>query len=191
MTAEFEQVRHELSGALEFELMLGGINVHGTQPIGQYGRRFLARLWREVADTTGVTFGELHSGDYVHNSVLPCLAVLAAARVQPGCEFEVLRKLQSAFFLNGENINDAGTIERVIQAQGLPIHEVRNLMDDSAVQEQLRFQVDAAKRFGTQAMPSLLVQRRGPQAELNLLAGGYVDAAMLKNLLQVGVSATA
>ena len=57
MADEFNEAMSTLQEGVEFDLLLGGINTHGTQPIGAYGRRYLMRLWREVADTTGQLSG--------------------------------------------------------------------------------------------------------------------------------------
>jgi protein-disulfide isomerase-like protein with CxxC motif len=36
---------------------IGGVNTHGTQPIGDHGRRLLMHIWRDVQATTGQRFG--------------------------------------------------------------------------------------------------------------------------------------
>ena len=184
MDADFAQARRRYAGEIHFELMLGGINVHGTQPIGQYGRRFLARLWREVSETTGVSFGELYAGDYVHNSVLPCLALQAMKTLREDAVFDCLEKLQQAFFLEGVNITDRDELAQLVSAFGVDMRAYNKLLDDPAQLEILRFQFNAAQTYGTSALPSVLVDpSRPPSGELRLLAGGYVDAGMLGALI--------
>jgi putative protein-disulfide isomerase len=180
MATDFENARRKLKETVPFDLMLGGINVHGTQPIGDYGRRFLMRLWREVADTTGQEFGFELPDEYVHNSVLPCLAVEAARDAGIDAAFELLHKLQYRFFVQGRDITDADLLVEEAQTVGIAPDVLRERSADPAYLARVRFQFDNAKQFGTQALPSLLVEKDGA---LQLLAGGYVDAPMLEELL--------
>ncbi len=180
MATEFERAREALSGRFEFDLMLGGINPHGTQPIGDYGRRFLMKLWKEVEATTGAPFGYRFPEEYVHNSVLPCLVLEAVRAELNKAPFEMLHELQRRFFVEGRNINDLAELLSVVEHFGVGTEKVETAITDPGLKERLLFQFDSANSFGTNAMPSLLV---GTGPELRLLAGGYVDAPMLTTLL--------
>jgi len=180
MATEFEQARAELAERVEFDLMLGGINTHGTQPIGDYGRRFLMRLWREVADTTGQEFGFKLPDEYVHNSVTACLAVEAVRDLTGSVPFEYLHALQEAFFRYGRDITSVELLVEVAEGCGVEAQALRARMEEPATLERIRFQFDNTGAFGTNALPSLLIERDGA---LTLFAGGYMDAAMLGELL--------
>ncbi len=182
MAADFDQARARLAGLVEFELLLGGINTHGTQPVGDYGRRYLTRLWREVEATTGQPFGYRFPEDYVHNSTLPCMAVEAVRQVAGEVPFDYLRYLQSLFFLQAENINALDKLLEAATDLGLSAPAVAAWIKNDSLAQRVRFQFEHAGAFGTQAMPSLLMQN-APDGELTLLAGGYVDAAMLTDLV--------
>ena len=80
MAGAVEEAAHRLADQVTFELLLGGINTHATQPIGEFGRRHLMKLWQEVRETTGQRFGfELPEG-LIYNSHLPCVAIEARDR---------------------------------------------------------------------------------------------------------------
>ena len=181
---DFEQARQTLQHKLTFDLMLGGINTHGTQPIGQYGRRLLHKLWTEVATTTGQPFGQLFSSEYVHNSLLPCLAVQALTDFQERPAFEYLHQLQKMFFVGGVNINDQAVLVHAATAYNITQSEMVARMADPNLLAKVKFQFDNATQYGTQALPSLLVARQGSDNELTLFSGGYVDANMLTKLLK-------
>ncbi len=66
------------------------------------------------------------------------------------------------------------------ESHGIDPNLLQTQVYDPGVQERVRFQFDNASAFGTNALPSLLIERDG---KLQLFAGGYVDAAMLKELL--------
>ena len=56
MADAIDEVRERFLDQCDFDIQLGGINTHGTRPIGDYGRRRLKRLWEEESAVTGVTF---------------------------------------------------------------------------------------------------------------------------------------
>jgi len=178
MADEFLLARERLAEQVDFDLMLGGINVHGTQPIGDYGRRFLMKLWREVADTTGQTFGFKLPEEYVHNSVAPCLVLEAVREATDSAPFDLLHDLQRRFFVTGEDITDLQLLSEQAAEHG--VENLKARMHDEALRERLRFQFDNAGAFGTNAMPSLLIEEQGT---MRLLAGGYVDAGMMETLI--------
>ncbi len=178
MARDFEAARAALADAFEFDLMLGGINTHGTQPIGAYGRRYLMKLWQEVEATTGQAFGFALPDEYVHNSVLPCLLLEAWREDHAAPPFALLHELQARFFVRGENISDPDLLSNV--AEAFEVADFASRVGDPSLTERLRFQFDNAGAFGTNALPSLLIEdERG----LRLLAGGYVDAEMMQSLL--------
>ncbi len=179
MADDFRDALTELAAEAEFDLMLGGINTHGSQPIGDYGRRYLMKLWREVADTTGQKFGFQLPDSYVHNSVLPCLLLEAARDATGAPPFELLHALQARFFVAGEDITSMDLLAAMAEEQG--IEDFAAQTRDAGMLERLRFQFEHAGSFGTNALPSLLIEDvRG----LRLLAGGYVDGEMLVSLVR-------
>lgn len=180
MADEFRQAQEQLIGQATFDLMLGGINTHGTQPIGDYGRRFLMKLWREVADTTGQAFGFKLPDEYIHNSMLACLAVEVVRDLSGSPPFEYLRAVQERFFVHGENVNDLDVLHD-LAPDGLDRKAFSDKVHAPSVVERVRFQFEHAGAFGTNALPSLLIEEDG---KLQLFAGGYVDAQMLVGLIQ-------
>jgi protein-disulfide isomerase-like protein with CxxC motif len=179
MANEFRLAQVQLAGQVEFDLMLGGINTHGTQPIGDYGRRFLMKLWREVVDTTGQDFGFKLPEQYVHNSMLACMAIEAVRDLIEAPPFEYLHAVQERFFVHGENINDLDVLYD-LAPDGLDSQSFSDRVHAPGIVERVKFQFDNAGAFGTTALPSLLVEGGG---KLQLLAGGYVDAQMLVELV--------
>lgn len=180
MADDFDKSLQTLDEQVDFDLMLGGINTHGTQPIGDYGRRFLFRLWREVADTTGQKFGFQLPDEYIHNSARTCLAIEAMRELSGTIPFGYLHSLQRRFFVYAEDITQEQLL--VTQAVDFGADETlfRQIMNAPGTLERVRFQFENATLFGTQALPSLLVEQDG---RLQLLAGGYVDAEMFKQII--------
>lgn|GEM_PF-584375 len=181
MSNDIDLARETHRPDVTYDLLFGGINTQGNQPIGEYGRRYLRRLWQEVAATTGQRFGDLVPEAYIHNSKLPCLALEAVRLLTQRAPFDFLRKLQTSFFLEQKNISERATLLKLTSESGYDAGEVDRLIDSTEVNARIDFQFENAGAFGTEAMPSVLIE---DHRSMRLLAGGYVDADMLDQLLK-------
>ena len=149
MAAAVEAAAHELEGEVAFDLLLGGINTHATQPIGDFGRRHLMRLWHEVRDTTGAPFGFKLPEPFVYNSTLPCVAIEALRRRNHGIPpFGYLHRLQQCLFEEGRNINSAEVLDWVAQEFGWAPGELRRELDDSGLLGSARAQFESSRGYG-------------------------------------------
>ncbi|MXX29396.1 MAG: hypothetical protein F4X31_04335 [Gammaproteobacteria bacterium] len=174
MTPEVDRARAVLPEA--FDLLLGGINVHGTQPIGEFGRSHLMGIWREVQATTGQAFGFKLPTPLIYNSTLPCIAVQAVRKVLGVPPFDYLHRLQERFFVEGVDINDLETLAATAQECGVDREAFLQAAGSEKVRAAVRFQMNTSRDFGTNALPSVLAEWGG---ERRLLAGGYLNAEAL------------
>ena len=174
MTPEVDRARAVLPEA--FDLLLGGINVHGTQPIGEFGRSHLMGIWREVQATTGQAFGFRLPTPLIYNSTLPCIAVQAVREALGVPPFAYLHHLQERFFVEGVDINDLETLAAAANDHGVDREAFLKAAGSERVRAAVRFQMNTSRDFGTNALPSVLCEHNG---ERRLLAGGYLDAEAL------------
>ncbi|MCB1647697.1 MAG: DsbA family protein, partial [Pseudomonadales bacterium] len=56
MLPDFEQVRLHLGDSVEYELMLGGVQLGAKGQLASYNETMLFSLWREVTAVTGQQF---------------------------------------------------------------------------------------------------------------------------------------
>jgi putative protein-disulfide isomerase len=175
--AALDRARRLLAPRVEFDLLLGGINVDSRNPVGRYGRARLSRLWQEVATVTGQPFAPaLPEAPFVYNSAYLC-AVLEAVRERSGAPpFALLHALQEAFFARSENVTEWTVLRNLLGRAGEPVEVVRHLATTDGVRARTEAGFARARAHGTQAMPSLLLDVDG---SCRLLAGGYLDAATL------------
>ena len=177
MTQEVNRARAVMPKA--FDVLLGGINVHGTQPIGEFGRDHLMGIWREVHATTGQAFGFKLPTPLIYNSTLPCIAVQAVRELLGAPPFDYLHRLQERFFVEGVDINNLETLAGTAVGFGVGRKDFFEAAGSEKVRAEVRFQMNTSRDFGTNALPSVLSER---ESERRLLAGGYLDAEALLEL---------
>lgn len=188
MSGAVEEAAHQLSGEVEFELVLGGINTAATRPLGEFGRRHLMTLWREVAVTTGQPFGMKLPDPFVFNSTLPCIAVEAFRQRTGAPPFGFLHRLQQCFFEEGRNIAALDVLDRVAWEFGWSEGELLTELADTGLERSARAQFDSARSYGTSALPNVVFEQDGRR---RLLFGGYVDSQMMVTLIRQAESAPA
>ena len=181
-TPHFEAAMGKLEGRADFDIVLGGINVHSTKPVGAYGRKRLDLLWSEVTTVTGQYFSHDLPAGTVYNSLLPCLAVEAMRDASGVPPFGYTHRLQQRFFAEGVNVNDLDILLATGEEFEAPGERLRALMDSPGVRERTRWGFETARQYGTNALPSVLVSRDG--MSFQLFAGGFVDAERLTEDLE-------
>ncbi len=181
MSAAVEETAHLLRDEVTFDLLLGGVNTHATQPIGDFGRRHLMKLWHEVNATTAQPFGYKLPDDFIYNSTLACVAVEALRQRLGLAPFGFLHRLQQCFFVEGRNISTAAELDRVAQEFGWAPEELLEALEDEELHSRTRAQFESSRRYGTNALPNVLIEEAG---ERRLLLGGYVDSQMMVMLIR-------
>ena len=176
-TPHFEAAMEVLGDRLSFDILLGGINVHGSRPVGAYGRDRLNTLWDEVTAVTGQFFSHELPAGTVYNSLLPCLAAEAMRDARGAPPFGYTHRLQQRFFAEGVNVNDLDTLLATGAEFDVPRDRLRALMDSEGVRQRTRWGFETARQYGTNALPSVLVSADG--TDFRLFAGGYVDGERL------------
>ncbi len=185
MARQTELAMTNLARKVDFDLLLGGVNLHATQHIGDYGKRLLFHIWREVEATTGQPFGYKLPDDLVYNSTLPAMAVRGYARHNPVRTFEFLHHLQERFFVHGENINQLALLLESAQSFDWDEAAFDAAMRSSRLKAIVRWEFENARQYGTSALPNVLLEQQGRR---RLLAGGYLDAQMLEDLLAPAIA---
>jgi len=181
MATAIEEAAHQLEGEVTFDLLLGGVNVHATHPIGDFGRRHLMRLWREVQEVTGQSFGFSLPDPFVYNSIPACIAVEAVRRRSAEVPFGFLHRLQQALFVEGQDTNNADVLDTLAQEFGWRPGELAAELEDATLRRVVAEQVATSRRYGTNALPNVLVEVAG---ERRLLVGGYADSVTLGRMLR-------
>ncbi len=180
MADSIKEIREKYKDKIELDLMLGGTNTDSTDFVGDYGKRFLLHLWQEIHETTGKEFGFKLPQLYVHNSLLPCLAIELLKVEDLDKAFDLLYELQSLFFVKGLNINDMSLLLEVVANYGVTREKGALELRQSKLEERVRFQFENSRSFGTTVLPNILFD---DGKRYRLLLGGYADFEVIKNTL--------
>ena len=181
MSSSVEEAAHALRNEVDFDLLLGGINTHGTQPVGAYGRRHLLHIWREVHATTGQIFKNAIPEGLVYNSTLPCIALEAVRQRSGSPPFGFLHRLQQCLFVEGVNINNPVLLDRLAEEFGWESGELAQALRDPDLIEAVLGQFDSSRNYGTNALPNVLWEVDGMR---KLLFGGYADSSTMIQLVR-------
>lgn len=180
MSREIETLLAEDGDRYHFDFALGGINVDAERPVSDRARTYLQRLWRSVEETTGTQFAAQVPTGFIYNSTPACRAVHAMRELRGAPPFGYLHALQQAFFQHGHDIGASDLLAGMASDFGVARADFVAACESPAVEARLRREFAESRRYGTNALPSVLVDGGdGPR----LLAGGYVSAAVLRETL--------
>ena len=107
--------REELNSLVEFDLIMGGLQIGPREGLLSYDVKRLRRLWQEVEETTGQRFSGKIPENFVYHSEISCRAVEIARQQSGGLPpFEFFAQLQKAFYHDGMDINHPEVLAKLL-----------------------------------------------------------------------------
>jgi putative protein-disulfide isomerase len=186
MLPDMQKLRVDMGDWLDFDLMMAGLQVGGPQPPTPYQAKQLKDMWNHVADTTGQTFsGELPDDPrFTYHSEVACRAVEIIRHHLQQPPWDYFHAVQSAFYLEACNINDAAELTRLAEPFGIKPDVMKELLGAEDIIEATRANFERAKKLGANALPSILLDTgEGPK----LVCGGWVTAEYLRPDLEARI----
>ena len=175
-TPEFEGSMRALHGRVDFDLLLGGINLGASHPLGDAAQARFDRLWRQVTETTGQTFSHRLPPAFVYNSTRACVALHAFRALTGAPPFTFLHVLQERFFAHGEDVTAPELLAEVANELGVARDRFATACADPLIEARTQQEFAESKRYGTNALPSVLVEDANGR---RLFAGGWMSTAQL------------
>ncbi len=177
MAGAIDAARTALRGEVAFGLLLGGINLGADRPLTDALLPRFRQLWRDVSAVTGQAFcGHFPPAPFVYNSRSACRAVAAYRAVTGEDALDYLAAMQRAFFGAARDVGRREVQLELAALGGAPLAAFRAALDDPELWQALEAEFEASRQYGTQALPSTLIEVGGHRS---LLAGGYLDAPTL------------
>ena len=183
MAGEFERVRTGLAGRVQFDLLLGGINVQARTPLHAGLLPRFQDIWRRVEHVTGQSFAMRFPAEntFVYNSLPQCRAIAALRKRLGRAPFAYLHALQKAFFVEAQDTSSLWMLAELAACEGVTPEDFLHALKDPALDAELALEMQIARGYGTSALPSVLVETEHGRS---LLAGGYADAPTLQQLIE-------
>lgn len=176
---------------LSLEIVLGGLRAGGTEVLDAAGKQFRLSHWARVEAASGVEFNRealMAREGFVYNTEPVCRAVVTARRMAPKVRLlDVFRALQRAFYVDGVDTTDPGSLARVtaeaLTAAGHPTDAdvVLKQFDDPSTIGEARDDFRKARSWGINSFPALLAEVDG---ELHVVTPGFQDAAGIRGAIE-------
>lgn len=170
---EVLKTRAQLRPKVEFDIIMGGLQIGTPEGLLGYDVKRLIRLWQEVSETTGQVFsGNIPEG-FVYHSEVSCRAVEIARLITDAPPFDFFAELQIAFYQKGLDINSVKVLAPLLD---LSEQEVSELLHSDEIIAKTREGFELVKSLSANALPHFMIDRGNG---FELLCGGYVTADYL------------
>ena len=183
MAEAIETVRAALPGRVEFDLLLGGINIDAGTALAPGMLPRFEQIWTRVRAMTGQPFAMRfpESPNFVYNSLPQCRAIAAVRELVGRPPFAYLHALQRAFFVDAADTSAPDVLVAQARVEGVDEAALVRALASPDLDATLTLEMQVARSYGTTALPAVLVETEQGR---RLLAGGYVDAPMLKEMIE-------
>lgn len=160
-TPVIEAVREEYRPRLDVELVLAGLHPGETEPISEIERHDIFREWRQVHERSGQSFDFEHAAPagFICNSDPPCRAVLAAASLDEGLVFPMIKAIQSTFFAKGRDVTKTEVLADIAAELGLSRDAFLKAFESDAIRSKTQAQFIQTRQMSVRGLPALILQQ--------------------------------
>ena len=173
----------------DFEIIPGGMWVGDDvkkmdSHLGEYIKTNNVR----IEDLTNIHFGEafnkniLEGSDRVLDSVPGAKAVVLFQKSNRDMSFNFLKKIQEAFFVNGEDMNDLAVYTKIAESFGISKEDFEKKFLSQELQEEVFEYFNKGLKLGARSFPTIILEKENKRT---IIAQGYntfdeLDKILLK-----------
>ena len=142
-------------------LLLGGLAQDSDQPMPAQLQSKLQDTWRRIQTRIPDTRFNFDFWDKCRprRSTWPaCRAVIAARRLAPALESDMILAIQHAYYLEARNPSDTSTLVSLAVDLGLDQTDFESLLDAPDTRDALQREIGQARQMGADSFPSLRLQ---------------------------------
>lgn len=161
----FAPVIRALSAAtrLPVEVVVGGLAAGpGARHLTPEMRESLCHHWEEVAARSGQPFelDALHARDagWSYDSLVPCMALIAARTQDPSLALPALEQLQGAFYAEGRDITTGRVCADALEGLVPDIDQLVEDLANPALVEAAASEFASARELGVQEFPTAFIR---------------------------------
>ena len=177
-----EEMTRRYYDRVSLQLMMGGLRPGNTERFDQSRRAYILQHWHAVHTQTGQRFNfEFQMGPtFTYDTEPASRAVVVTRQLAPGQEWEFLKNVQEAFYVQNIDVTQAEVLENLAVKLGMDASQFRQTFQDPPTKSAVWEEFDQVRQLGVSGFPTLL----GRQGEsVRMLMHGYQDFESLKVLI--------
>jgi putative protein-disulfide isomerase len=154
--------------------MLGGLRPGNTERFDESRRAYILQHWHAVHERTGQPFNfDFRMGPTFTYDTEPASRATAVTRqLVPGKEWDFLRRVQEAFYVQNADITKTEILEEIAMTLGMETLQFRQVFHDSQTKQFVWDEFDQARQLGVDGFPTVLGQHG---QSVSTLMHGYQD----------------
>jgi len=156
-----ERLFASLPANIRLEKVLGGLAPDSDQPMPQHLREALPDAWRRIQGMLGTEFNfDFWTECKPRRSTYPACRAVLAAGLQQQADAMILA-IQKAYYLRAMNPSDNETLVLLADELQLDARKFAADMISNGLEQELRRQLDFARRSPISGYPSLVIELNG------------------------------
>jgi putative protein-disulfide isomerase len=167
-----ERIRQEYSDRLRMELLLGGLRAGTKTPLPLQQRAEILHHWHAVQRATGQPFsfeGAMPEG-FIYDTEPASRAVVTASRISPEAVFPFFKTIQSAFYVDQQDVTRQEILEQLAVVAGLDAWLFSQVFESEAVKELTLAHFQKVRQWGVHGFPAVVGQE---DMDYTVLTRGY------------------
>ncbi|MBZ9634713.1 DsbA family protein [Clostridium sp. FP1] len=142
-----------------------------------------------VEALTGIHFGEgfnknvLDSSDRILDSLPGAKAVVLFQKLNKDMSFDFVKKIQEAFFVNGEDMNDISIYSKIAESFGVSKEDFEKKFLSEELMEETFEYFKKGEKLGVQSFPTIILEKDNKRT---IIAQGYSNFKGLDKILLEG-----
>ena len=170
----WEKIRKQYETQASFQLMLGGLRPGNTERFDESRRAYILQHWHAVHERTGQPFNfDFRMGPtFTYDTEPASRATVVIRQLVPGKEWDFLRSVQEAFYVQNADITKTEILEEIAMTLGMETLQFRQVFHNSQTKQFVWDEFDQARQLGVDGFPTLL-GRHGQS--VSTLMHGYRD----------------
>lgn len=174
----------------DFEIIPGGMWIGDeAKKMDPHLGEFIKTHNPRVEALTGIHFGEgfnknvLGSSHRVLDSLPGAKAVVLFQNLNRDMSFDFVKKVQEAFFIDGEDMNDISVYSKIAENFGISKEDFEKKFLSPELSEETFEYFNKGEKLGVQSFPTIILEKDNNQA---IIAQGYSNFEKLDKILLEG-----
>lgn len=155
-----EAIRREYGARVNVELLLGGLRPGTKHPMPSAQREEILHHWRTVQRMTGQPFrfeGAMPEG-FIYDTEPASRGVVAASTISPEAAFPFFKAVQSAFYVEQQNVTHPVVLMQLAISAGLDARRFSQVFESETARNLTLGHFQKARRLGVQGFPAVMME---------------------------------